>query len=56
MVDNPTSVEAPLALVVDINNHGDMVGYGLCDDSGCHPFLLRRESPGRDGEDEIQSQ
>jgi hypothetical protein len=41
LLDNPTSVEAPLAQVIDINNRGDMIGYGLCT-SFCPKFLLRR--------------
>jgi hypothetical protein len=42
LVDNPSSVEAPLAQVVGINNHGDMIGYGLCNDITCPLFLLKR--------------
>jgi hypothetical protein len=42
LVNNPTAVEAPLAQVVGINNHGDMIGYGLCSASPCPRFLLRR--------------
>jgi hypothetical protein len=42
VVDNPTAVEAPLGQVVGINNHGDMIGYGLCPSRPCPKFLLRR--------------
>jgi hypothetical protein len=42
LVDNPTSVEAPLAQVVDFNNHGDMIGYGFCMSFPCPRFLLKR--------------
>lgn len=46
LVDNATSVEAPLAQVLDINNRGDMVGYGLCSfPLPCPKFLLRRVFP-----------
>jgi hypothetical protein len=48
LLDNPGSVEAPLSLIVGINNHGDMIGYGLCNSVSCPTFLLKRISSGHD--------
>lgn len=43
LLDNPTEMEVELAAVVDINNRGDMTGYGCnVDFTFCGSFLLRR--------------
>jgi hypothetical protein len=42
LLDNPGDLEAPLAQVLAINRRGDMVGYGLCGESSCPKFLLKR--------------
>jgi hypothetical protein len=47
LVDNPGSVEAPLAQVIGINNRGDIIGYGSCTAIPCPTFLLRRMSSRR---------
>jgi len=41
LLDNPAAMESPFQVVRDINNRGDMIGYGVCS-TICPTFLLRR--------------
>ena len=42
LLDNPSAVPASLIQSVDINNRGDIIGYGDCTSPPCPTFLLRR--------------
>ncbi len=46
LLDNPADADVQLVAVVDINNHGDMTGYGCdVDFNLCGGFLLHRVLP-----------
>jgi hypothetical protein len=44
LINNRSEVEAPLVQVTDLNNRGDIIGRGACQDLPCPKFLLQRIS------------
>jgi hypothetical protein len=46
LLDNPEAVQTSLFNIIAVNRRGDMTGHGVCGETGCELYLLKRISAG----------